>query len=133
LPRQRGYPPPPADRVNFERELRHMIEQLRGITSIVQWQPFNESWRVFDRARIVAAIQAQDPTRFVDGDSGPLLPWDDGSGDCIDDHVYLYPDVLWNPRSADGSHFAVMGEFGAIGLVVPAHAWPGAGFTVDSS
>jgi hypothetical protein len=129
LPRQQGYPPPPADRTNFERELHRIVEQLRGTTSIIQWQPFNESWRVYDRARIAALVKTLDPTRFVNPDSGGIEP-DDGTGDCIDDHRYPGPDAPSDPRSPDGTRFAALGEFGAIGLVVSGHAWSGGGFTV---
>jgi hypothetical protein len=129
LPGQQGYPPPLGDRTNFERELRHMVDQLRGITSIIQWEPFNESWRVYDRARIAGLVKAQDPSRFVDIDTGGVEP-DDGSGDCIDDHRYPGPDAPSDPRPPDASRFSVLGEFAANGLVVPGHAWPGMGFTV---
>ena len=39
-----------ASHMNFESELRRMIEQLKGITSIVQWVPFNEGWGEYDNA-----------------------------------------------------------------------------------
>ena len=142
-----GVAPPVGDRPNFEDELHRIIDQLRGFTSIVQWQPFNESWAAYDRARIAALVKSWDPTRLVDIDSGGILllpnssdhiddPPKDGDwpivGDCIDDHVYPGPENgPYLPRSSSTTRVAVVGEFGASGLVVVGHEWhPGGGFTL---
>ena len=100
--------PPPGDRQNFEDELHRIIDQLRGFTSIVQWQPFNESWGAYDRARIATLVKSWDPTRLVDIDSGgflnlandtdqigdPAMGPPSNVGDCIDDHIYPGPKGL---------------------------------------
>ena len=39
-----------ASHVNYESELRRIVDQLKGITSIVQWVPFNEGWGEYDNA-----------------------------------------------------------------------------------
>ncbi|KAJ7279113.1 hypothetical protein C8J57DRAFT_154233 [Mycena rebaudengoi] len=36
--------PSTSDKANFEDGLQRMINQLRGITLIVRWIPFNEGW-----------------------------------------------------------------------------------------
>ncbi len=38
----------PAGHANYESELRRILDQLKGITSIVQWVPFNEGWGEYD-------------------------------------------------------------------------------------
>ena len=40
--------PLPAAKANFEQELAAMVDQLRSVTSIVGWVPFNEGWGEFD-------------------------------------------------------------------------------------
>ena len=62
--------PVPAAKANFERELLAMVDQLRSVTSIIAWVPFNEGWGEFDAARIADAVKVADPTRLVDANSG---------------------------------------------------------------
>jgi len=134
--------PPVGDRGNFEDELHRIIDQLRGVTSIVQWQPFNESWAAYDRARIAALVKSWDPTRLVDIDSGGWLSLIDGSdpigeptvvGDCLDDHIYPGPDQPFLPRPPTTTRIAVIGEFGASARIIAGHEWqPGAGFTIPN-
>jgi hypothetical protein len=140
FPPQRGVAPPPgAGRQNFENELHRLITQLRGWTCIVQWQPFNEEWAAYDRTRIAALVNEWDPTRPVDIDSGGT---DDGAGDRVDDHVYPgpEPDRGQPPlRAPTATRVAVIGEYGALGLVVPGHEWqagaggPGPGWMARDS
>ena len=108
-------PPPVAgsDRRNFDDELQRIISQLRPFTSIVQWQPFNESWGAYDEPRIAALVKTLDPTRLVDINSGSNFSPDSHCGDCIDDHIYT--DSI-NTRPPDASRVAVLGEFGGLGL-----------------
>jgi hypothetical protein len=137
--------PPVQDRPNFEDELHRIIEQLRGFTSIVQWQPFNESWGAYDRDRIATLVKSWDPTRLINIDSGGWLSIVNGTDriddpgsvdDCLDDHVYPGPDGttfegLPAPRPPSGTRVAALGEFGASGLIVAGHEWqPGAGFRI---
>jgi hypothetical protein len=143
--------PSDAARQNFEDELRRIVEQLRGFTSIVQWQPFNESWGAYDRARIASLVKSWDPTRLVDVDSGGWSTLADGSdridsppvGDCQDEwalgHIYPGPDnddlgpggTQQRPPPPSPTRVAVLGEFGASGRIVSGHTWvPDWGFTV---
>lgn len=125
-----GVAPSTADRTNFESELRRMVDQLRGITSIVQWVPFNEGWGEYDPARIADLVKSWDPTRLVNNNSGSnCCGFDGGNGDVVDDHIYVGPG---NPRPPSASRVAVLGEFGGLGLRVAGHEWsPGNGFAYE--
>ncbi|GAB7052987.1 AbfB domain-containing protein [Catenuloplanes indicus] len=122
-----GVTPSASDRANFEDELRRMIDQLRGITSIVQWVPFNEGWGEYDEARITDLVKAYDPTRLVNGNSGSnCCGRDPGNGDVVDDHIYVGPGLTQPPST---TRIAQLGEFGGLGLRVAGHEWsPGNGF-----
>ncbi|KAF7324726.1 Alpha-L-arabinofuranosidase B [Mycena kentingensis (nom. inval.)] len=125
-----GFVPSTSDRVNFEDELRRMIDNLRGITSIVQWIPFNEGWGEYEEARVTDLTKSFDATRPVNGNSGSsCCGRDPGNGDIIDDHIYVGPGSTNRPSS---TRFAQLGEFGGIGLIVSGHEWqPGAGFSYE--
>ncbi|MBP2473292.1 hypothetical protein JOF53_002164 [Crossiella equi] len=116
-------------RANHESELRRMIEQHKGITSIVQWVPFNEGWGEYDNGRIADLVRSLDPTRLVNHNSGSnccISKPDPGNGDVIDDHHYQITD---SPRRPDARRIAVIGEYGGVGVAVPGHEYqPGAGF-----
>ncbi|NUT08307.1 MAG: beta-galactosidase [Hamadaea sp.] len=125
-----GVNPSTSDRATFESELHRMVDQLRGITSIVQWQPFNEGWGEYDPARIADLVKSWDPTRLVDNNSGSnCCGFDGGNGDAIDDHIYVGPGQTQPPSA---TRVAELGEFGGLGLIVPGHEWqPGAGFSYE--
>ncbi|RZQ63918.1 AbfB domain-containing protein [Amycolatopsis suaedae] len=116
-------------RVNFEAELRRIVDQLKGITSIVQWVPFNEGWGEYDNSRIVDVVRSHDPTRLINHNSGSNCCVSDpmaGNGDVIDDHAYQ---MSGGTRTPDATRIAVLGEYGGLGRRVPGHEWePGAGF-----
>ncbi len=122
-----GVTPSTSDRANFESELHRVVDQLRGITSIVQWQPFNEGWGEYDAGRIADLVKSWDPTRLVDANSGAnCCGSDPGNGDAIDDHIYVGPGTTHTPTA---TRVAELGEFGGLGLIVAGHEWqPGAGF-----
>jgi hypothetical protein len=119
--------PPPEAKANFERELFAMVDQLRSVTSIVGWVPFNEGWAEYDTVRITNAVKAADPTRIVNANSGANCcksrP-DSHSGDVWDDHTYVGPGrpVLPDPRDP---RVTVDGEYGGLGLVLDKNRWPG--------
>jgi glycosyl hydrolase family 2 len=116
--------PVPEGKARFEAELREMIDQLRSVTSIVGWVPFNEGWGEYDTARIAALVAELDPTRMVNADSGVNCCFsrpDSGAGDVYDDHTYVGPG---DPEVRDG-RVTVDGEYGGLGLVVEDHLWPG--------
>jgi hypothetical protein len=123
--------PVPAAKANFERELSAMIDQLRSVTSIVGWVPFNEGWGEFDTARIVNAVKAQDPTRMVNANSGVNCcksRGDTRAGDIYDDHTYVGPGrpALHDDRAKVPDHRVMVdGEYGGLGLVLDGNRWPG--------
>jgi hypothetical protein len=130
--------PVPEAKANFERELSAMVDQLRSVTSIVGWVPFNEGWGEYDTVRIANVVKAQDPTRMVDANSGVNCcksRGDSRSGDVYDDHTYVGPGrpVLHDiPPAAPGSppmvpehRVVVDGEYGGLGLVLDKNRWPG--------
>ena len=119
----------PNSHANYESELRRMIDQLKGITSIVQWVPFNEGWGEYDAGRIVNLIRSIDDTRLINHNSGSnccVSDPDPGNGDVIDDHHYQ---ISANTRQPDANRVAMLGEFGGLGRRVVGHEYqPGAGF-----
>ena len=130
--------PAPSAKANFEKELLAMIDQLRSVTSIVGWVPFNEGWGEFDTARIAGVVKAADPTRMVDANSGVNCCKSRGdtlAGDIYDDHTYVgpgRPQVFDDRLKAHSKGSAkvdnrvrVDGEYGGLGLVLDGNRWPG--------
>jgi hypothetical protein len=130
--------PAPAAKATFEKELLAMIDQLRSVTSIVGWVPFNEGWGEFDTARIAGVVKAADPTRMVDANSGVNCCKSRGdtlAGDIYDDHTYVGPgepkihDDLMKAHSKGpipvDNRVRVDGEYGGLGLVLDGNRWPG--------
>lgn len=116
--------PVAAAKVNFEKELLAMVDQLRSVTSIVGWVPFNEGWGEFDTARIAEAVKAADPTRMVNANSGVNCCkslGDSGAGDVYDDHTYVGP----GRPAPSGNRVLVDGEYGGLGLAPDQNRWPG--------
>ncbi|MFC5286436.1 AbfB domain-containing protein [Actinokineospora guangxiensis] len=116
-------------KANYESELRRMLDQLKGITSIVQWVVFNEGWGEYDAGRIVDLTRSVDNTRLVNHNSGfncCLSDPDPGNGDVRDDHAYQMSAGTTLP---DATRIAVLGEYGGLGRRVVGHEWsPGDGF-----
>lgn len=103
-------------RLNFEIELRRMIEGLYNHPAIIQWVLFNEGWGQYDTERLVAGIKQWDPQRLVDNAAG----WTDRQvGDIIDTHSYPEPPA----GEPDTQRASVLGEFGGIGYRVDGHTW----------
>ncbi len=120
--------PPAAGRANFEAEVPRIINQLKGITSIVQWVPFNEGWGEYDNERIVNLVRANDSTRLINHNSGSNCCISDPeppNGDVIDDHAYQ---MSSGTRPPTQTRVAVLGEYGGLGRRIVGHEWqPGAG------
>lgn len=116
--------PTEQERANYRTELTAMIDQLRSVTSIVAWVPFNEGWGEFETADIADLTKRTDPTRLINISSGVnccySLP-DSGAGDIYDDHTYVGPG---SPQVRD-HRVVVDGEYGGLGLVEEGHLWPG--------
>lgn len=118
------------DQANFRREMSRIVEQLKGVTSIIGWVPFNEGWGQWslsaptEMGRVIHAI---DPTRLLDERSGANccdIPGDPGTGDIIDWHDYAGPPYPTpkTPRAA------IDGEHGGYTLTIKGHIWPGVKF-----
>jgi hypothetical protein len=136
--------PVPEAKAHFERELSEMVDQLRSVTSIIGWVPFNEGWGEHDTARIANAVKAKDPTRMVNANSGVNCcksRGDTRAGDIYDDHTYVGPGrpvlhdnpatvhderLIHDNRPVPPEHRAVVdGEYGGLGLVLDRNRWPG--------
>ncbi|MFC4004707.1 glycoside hydrolase family 2 protein [Prauserella oleivorans] len=117
-------PPVGQARARFETELAEIAEQLRSVTSLVVWTPFNEGWGEYDTARVAKEFAEADPARLVVADSGVNCCHshpDSGAGHIYDDHTYVGPG---RPLVRDG-RATVDGEYGGLGLVLDGHVWPG--------
>jgi Glycosyl hydrolases family 2, sugar binding domain/Glycosyl hydrolases family 2/Glycosyl hydrolases family 2, TIM barrel domain len=136
--------PVPAAKANFEKELLAMVDQLRSVTSIIGWVPFNEGWGEYDTARIANMAKAADPTRMVNANSGVNCcksRGDTRAGDVYDDHTYVGPGrpvlhdnpatvhderLIHDNRPVPLEHRVVVdGEYGGLGLVLHGNRWPG--------
>ncbi|MFE5369514.1 PA14 domain-containing protein [Streptomyces mirabilis] len=115
-----GVNPSAAARVEYEREMKLMIDQHISSPSVVMWVTFNEGWGQYDEGRIADQAKSWDPTRLVNGMSGLNLGADGGTGDIMDEHGYPSPAL---PPAPDGRRALVSGEYGGLGLAVPGHAW----------
>ncbi|MGW3997990.1 LamG-like jellyroll fold domain-containing protein [Amycolatopsis sp. NPDC004772] len=118
--------PSAASRVNFESELKRMIDQHRSFPSIVSWVPFNEGWGDYEVGRIADLVKSWDPTRLVNAESGVNCcrsEPDSGKGDVYDDHTYTGPGT----PAQTGTRAAVDGEYGGLGLKVAGHEFDPAG------
>lgn len=112
--------PDAAQREQFERELRAIIDQLGNHPSITTWIPFNEGWGAYDQERIADAIGEYDPNRLVTANSGANVDGGDcGCGDVLDFHNYPGPGSI--PLTED--RLSALGEFGGLGLAIEGHRW----------
>lgn len=102
--------------LQFETELREMMDYFHNFPSIVVWVPFNEGWGQYDTERVTQWVTAYDPSRIVDSPSG----WSDrGVGDLVDIHIYPGPGM----EPVEEHRASVIGEFGGLGLTVEDHMW----------
>ena len=115
-----------GDKANFRAETGQMVTQLKNVTSIIGWIPFNEGWgqwSVQAATDVGAQVKKQDPTRLVDDRSGSNCcdtPGDPGTGDIIDWHQYQGPAL----PAPDATRASIDGEHGGLTLSVPGHIWP---------
>jgi len=117
-----------GDRANFRAETAQMVTQLKNVTSIIGWIPFNEGWgqwSVSAASDVGAQVKQQDPSRLVNDRSGSNCcdtPGDPGTGDVIDWHQYQGPAL----PAPDATRASIDGEHGGLTLSVAGHTWPGA-------
>jgi hypothetical protein len=115
-----------GDKANFRAETAAMVDQLKNVTSIIGWIPFNEGWgqwSVQAATDVGAQIKKQDPTRLVNDRSGLNCcdtPGDTGTGDIIDWHQYQGPAL----PAPDATRASIDGEHGGLTLSIPGHLWP---------
>jgi hypothetical protein len=102
--------------IQFETELKAMIDNLYHFPSIAMWVPFNEGWGQYDTERINQWIKDYDPSRLSNAASG----WADrGVGDVVDVHIYPGPGMA----PTEKNRASVLGEFGGAGWPVEGHLW----------
>jgi beta-galactosidase/beta-glucuronidase len=96
-----------AAAIEFEKELKAMVDGRGNHPCIVTWIIFNESWGQYDTRRLADWMKQYDPTRLVDSVSGFV---DYHAGDFQDRHDY------GNPPSAPAqdNRISIIGEFGAV-------------------
>ncbi|MES2094316.1 MAG: LamG-like jellyroll fold domain-containing protein [Actinomycetota bacterium] len=117
-----------GDKANFRAETAQMVAQLKNVTSIIGWIPFNEGWgqwSVQAASDVGAQLKKQDPSRLVDDRSGSNCcdtPGDPGTGDVIDWHQYQGPAL----PAPDAKRASIDGEHGGLTLSVAGHLWPSA-------
>jgi hypothetical protein len=129
-----GYSPTASEDVAFRNEMHQMVEGLKGITSIISWEPYNEGWGMDRNSRAnavsevelaAAQVAADDPSRLVDAESGfnccGSVNSDTGAGNIIDWHTYTGPAT----PTPDAVHQrpAIDGEHGGWGLSIPQDSW----------
>jgi hypothetical protein len=61
----------PEGRAEFDKETKENLTLLHNHPSITVWVPFNEGWGAYDQERLAREIKQADPSRLVDGHSGP--------------------------------------------------------------
>ena len=119
-----GHTPSEEDRVQFEVELKEMIDERSNSPAIVMWVLFNENWGQYDTARLTSLIKSWDPSRLVDSASG----WrDEGIGDVVDRHIYVEPAA----PQPEANRASVLGEFGGLGLKIVGHTWGIVGYAYE--
>ena len=104
--------------IQFEKEWKSIMDNLKFFASIVVWVPFNEGWGQYDTKRVVEWTEKYDTTRLVDGTSG----WTDRKvGDMYDAHQYPGPSI--EPGVQNPGRTMVLGEFGGLGWPIEDHLW----------
>lgn len=73
-------------RMNFEKEIKDVINYLYNFPSVCIWSIFNEGWGQYDSVRLHDYIKSLDSTRLIDSSSG----WyDQNHGELKSDHCYF--------------------------------------------
>ncbi|WP_136608656.1 glycoside hydrolase family 2 protein [Paenibacillus dokdonensis] len=107
----------PANREQFRKELKEMVDTLYNVPSIGMWVPFNEAWGQFDAAETAAWLTEYDPSRPVDHASG----WHDQEvGEIKSIHIYFRK--LRMPYRIK-NRTVVLSEYGGYSLLERGHVW----------
>ena len=110
---------PKDQHMQFMKELRAMIGNLRNHPSIVMWVPFNERWGQHETIRVGQAVENLDVSRLVNiASGGNFFP----VGDVVDRHNYPEPMFPFEDLRFK-NYVKVVGEFGGHGWVVEGHQW----------
>ncbi len=119
--KREGFRPNEEERKIFEAYAKEIIDEHISHPSVVAWILFNEGWSIYNKREEIKRfsdwVSAYDPSRYVNDSSG--LPNEHVSGDVYDLHIYQGPSAgVLEPHT-----FAVLGEFGGVGLNVKGHNW----------
>jgi len=106
-----------GESIQFEKELRKMINTHFNSPSVVVWVPFNEGWGQYDTCRISDLVKSLDPTRLVIPTSGWSLR---NCGDIYDIHTY---EVDLKIPAYHKDRATVIGEYGGIGFPIKKNLW----------
>ncbi|MEC0244095.1 glycoside hydrolase family 2 TIM barrel-domain containing protein [Paenibacillus dokdonensis] len=107
----------PANREQYRKELKEMVDTLYNVPSIGMWVPFNEAWGQFDAAETAAWLTEYDPSRPVDHASG----WHDQEvGEIKSIHIYFRK--LRMPNRIK-NRTVVLSEYGGYSLLERGHVW----------
>ena len=104
-------------RLQFEKELKELVDSLYNVPSIAIWVTFNEAWGQFDAKRIANWLIKYDPTRLVDHASG----WyDQEAGHFLS--VHNYNDTFRMPKDIR-NRGVLLSETGGYTLGLKNHMW----------
>ena len=101
-----------ASKIQFEYELKAMIDFLAFHPSIIIWVLFNEEWGQYDTIRLATWIEHYDPSRLVNAASG----WQDRQGIGHMRDIHDYTKKIYLPSIDDHQRALVLGECGGFGL-----------------
>ncbi len=105
-----------ASRKQYVYEGERMMNELKNVTSIYLYTPFNEGWGQFDSVENYLHFSAIDGSKLYDHASG----WqDNGAGDTLSKHIYFRKLKMKN----DGERVLFLSEFGGYSLYVKGHVF----------
>jgi hypothetical protein len=112
LPRLKILQRQSRSKIQFEQELKSMIDFLSFHPSIVMWVLFNEEWGQYDTSRLATWLQYYDPDRLIIPASG----WQDRIGLGHVRSIHDYTRHIYLPSIDDQNRALVLGECGGFGL-----------------
>jgi beta-galactosidase/beta-glucuronidase len=100
-------------KIQFEKELKSMIDFLSFHPSIIIWVLFNEGWGQYDTIRLSTWLQSYDQDRLINSASG----WQDGFGSGHMRDIHDYTKHILLPSMDNENRALVIGECGGFGLM----------------